>query len=109
MPLSWTEIEPRRGVYDFSKVNRVVQRLGKYKEVHLWAQFRILFLDSQYPDAPDSADSGPRGKFRHASEGGIEFVIEAHCTTSSKRSHRDPEKAPNLENKKNLANNHVIR
>ena len=70
--LSWAEIEPSRGVYDFSKPNNAIRWLRGYytclynwtipdcitgyKHVHLWAQFRSLFLDSQYPEAPRPPD-----------------------------------------------------
>jgi hypothetical protein len=70
--LSWAEIEPSRGVYDFSKPNTAIRWLrgyytclynwtspactAGYKQVRLWAQFRSLLPDSQYPEAPRPPD-----------------------------------------------------
>ena len=63
--LSWAEIEPSRGVFDFSKPNNAILWLRGgyystgYRQVRLWAQFRSLFLDSEYLEAPPSfADFG---------------------------------------------------
>jgi len=56
--LSWAEIEPSRGIYDFSKPDNALLWLRGgyystgYRQVRLWAQFRSLFLDSQYLEAP---------------------------------------------------------
>jgi hypothetical protein len=60
--LSWPEIEGSRGVYDLSKPNKAIHWLRGgyysigYKQARLWAQFRSLLLDSEYPEAPRPPD-----------------------------------------------------
>jgi hypothetical protein len=50
--LSWSEIQPTSGVYDFSKPDNRIRYMREYKEVRLWGRFTGFFLDWNYPMSP---------------------------------------------------------
>jgi hypothetical protein len=50
--LSWSEIEPTEGVYDFSKPDGMISWQRQYERVRFWGRFTSLFLDWNHLESP---------------------------------------------------------